>query len=112
MGSLTFSGLRRWGPEVLLAAALVTLGQLDVWLRLAAGPYHGPRALSSVIAAVAGLAVLWRARAPLMAMGVVIVVVSLSRPFFAHDTSFPQGFLPLVILTASAAYYRSGRPAL
>jgi signal transduction histidine kinase len=98
--------------EGLLVVATAALGQFDVWAQPGSGPYHGPRALSAVLALGAAATIAWRTRAPLHALGTAIVLVAGTRLAFAHDTSFAEGFLPIVVLTASAAYYRPGRPAL
>jgi signal transduction histidine kinase len=98
--------------EGLLVVVLVALGQFDVWAQPGSGPYHGPRMLSAVLAVGAAATVGGRTRAPLHALGAAIVLVAGTRLVVAHDTSFPQGFLPIVVLTASAAYYRPGGAAV
>jgi signal transduction histidine kinase len=98
--------------EGLLVVAVATLGQFDVWAQPGSGPYHGPRALSAVLALGAAATIAWRTSAPLHALGAAIALVVGTRLIVAHDTSFAQGFLPIVVLTASTAYYRPGRPAL
>lgn len=94
--------------NALLAASLIVVGQADVWTHLGPGPYHGSRPMNAALALIAGAAVAWRRRAPLAAQLVVVLAAGVSRAVFAHDTSFFEGFLPLVVLTANAAYMRRG----
>jgi signal transduction histidine kinase len=106
----------RLGPftatDVVVAAAVVVWGQVDAWGHLSDGPFHGPHWVNALIAALAAGAVLWRRTAPLVALCWAGAIVILSRLAFAHDMSMYQGFLPIIVLNASVAFYRPTRVAL
>jgi signal transduction histidine kinase len=107
---------RRFGPftatDVVVATLVVGWGQLDAWGHLSDGPWHGPRGMNAFVAALAGGAVLWRRTAPLTALCWVGVVVVVTRLVFAHDMSVYEGYLPVIVLNASAPFYRPTRVAL
>ncbi len=96
--------------DVLVAVGVLVLGEIDVFYRLNPGvAYLGSREYNAALCAVLAPAVLVRRRWSLPAVIWVTVVVCLSRPYLAHDTSVYEGFLPLIVLTAGAAVYENRR---
>lgn len=99
--------------DALIAALLLAVGQLDVWVHLQANvSYEGGRAVNAALVAATAALVVFRRRAPLAAAVGSVLVVCLSRPFFAHDSSVLEGFVPLIVLTAGVAAYDTRRRAI
>ena len=99
--------------DVLVAAGLLALGEIDVFYRLNGGDlYFGSRGYNAALCALVAPAVLVRRRWSLPAVMWVTVVVCLSRPYLAHDTSLYEGFLPLIVLTAGAAVFETRRRSI
>jgi signal transduction histidine kinase len=86
--------------DVLVAAALVAVGQLEVWL---AADVDGPRGLVAFGALAVTAPVAWRRRAPLPALAVVVgagVAASLASTF-ARDALYPGPALILCIYSVA-----------
>jgi len=99
--------LPRW-PErqdLVVAAILVGAGQVVVWAGwIGEQPQHGPRWENALVSALALSTVAWRRSAPLAAVVAYTIVFCFLQPLAPHDLPVWTGFLPLVILTVSAAY--------
>lgn len=98
-----------WRPplaDVLIAGFCVVVGQVDVWVPgLAIANMVGPRPVDAVGYLVTCLALLWRRRAPLAVLALIVTVSSLQ--YLAVGASEGLGaFLPLLI-----AFYSLGRYA-
>jgi signal transduction histidine kinase len=86
--------------DVLVAAALVVVGQLEVWL---AADVDAPRGLVALGALAATAPVAWRRRAPLAALAIVVgagAVASLATSF-ARDALYPGPALILCIYSVA-----------
>src|SRR3954464_15233674 len=64
-----------------IAAGLVVLGEIEVWVRTT---YTGPRGLTSALALVRGLALAWRRRRPI---AVLAIVIAASAPVLLYDAA-------------------------
>lgn len=102
-------GAGSWRPalaDVLVAGFCAVLGQIDVWVpALAIANMVGPRPVDAAAYLATCLALLWRRRAPLAVLAVIVTVSSLQ--YLAVGA--PEGlgsFLPLLI-----AFYSLGRYA-
>jgi len=99
--------------DALIAALLLAVGQLDVWVRLQAGAaYEDGRGVNAALVACTAVLAVFRRRAPLPAAVGAVLVVCLTRAFFAHDSAVLEGFLPVIVLTAGVAAYDSRRRAI
>ncbi|CAN5183966.1 histidine kinase [soil metagenome] len=94
--------------DVAIAAVFVVLGQATVWWRLdAPEAFAGPRPLNAVVSLLLMSSLAWRRRAPLAAVCWAVAVYCLPHLVVPIDTTFLTGFIPLIILTASAGYVAS-----
>jgi signal transduction histidine kinase len=98
--------------DVVIAVVFVVVGQVVTW-GLFEDPrsFEGPRALNAVLSLLLMAALAWRRRAPLAAVTWAVAVYFLTQPLVPHDVPLLTGFLPLVVLTASAGYGCSRRRA-
>lgn len=110
------SSLRAYRPpraDVALAAAFVVVGQLVTWGRLdEPAAFSGPRATNAVLNLLLMASIAWRRRAPVAAVCWAVIVYYLSQAVVRHDIPLLAGFVPLIVLTASAAYSCTRRRAL
>jgi signal transduction histidine kinase len=93
-------GQRALASDVLVAAALVVVGQLEVWL---AADVDGPRGLVALGALAATAPVAWRRRAPLAALATVVgagAAASLATSF-ARDALYPGPVLIVCIYSVA-----------
>jgi signal transduction histidine kinase len=98
---------------VAVAAAVATLGQLDVWAPSITDAEHmeGPKAVNSAAFLLAALLLLWRRRAPLAVLaGVAAVVAILSLAVGASESA--GTFLPIIVATYAVARYEPAGRAL
>jgi signal transduction histidine kinase len=94
--------------DVAIAAVFVLAGQVTTWWRLDdAAAFAGPRPLNAVVSLLLMSALAWRRRAPLVALCWAVAVYCLPHLVVPLDTTFLTGFIPLIILTASAGYAAS-----
>src|SRR4051794_27010197 len=86
--------------DVLVAAALVVLGQLEVWL---AADVDGPRGLAALGALATTAPIAWRRRAPLATLAVIVAAgVAASLPTnFARDALYVGPTLILAIYSVA-----------
>jgi signal transduction histidine kinase len=99
--------------DVVIAAVFVVVGQVVTWGRFEdPQSLEGPRAYNAVLSLLLMSALAWRRRAPLAAVCWALAVYYLTQPIVPHDVPLLNGFVPLIVLTASAAYYCSRRRAL
>src|SRR3954451_7124176 len=91
-----------------IAAGLVVLGEIEVWVRTT---YTGPRGLTSALALVRGLALAWRRRRPIAALAIVIAasapVLLYDAAPVRHDSVSAQ--LAVLFALFAAGAYASGR---
>ena len=108
--------LRSYRPpatDVALAVGFVVVGQVVTWGRLdEVSSFAGPRSLNAVLNLLLMLAIAWRRRAPLAALGWALAVYYLPQAIVQHDMTLFAGALPLIVLTASAGYSCARRQAL
>lgn len=99
--------------DVAIAAGAALLGQWVTWARLdEPAAFAGPRPLNAVLNVLLMVTLAWRRRAPLAALGVAVAVYFLPHAFIQHDMPLLVGFVPLIVLTASAGYHCPPRRAL
>ncbi len=99
--------------DVALAVGFAIVGQVVTWGQFEdPQSFAGPRGLNAVLNLLVMAALAWRRRAPLAAVSWAVAVYCLSTPVVAHDVSLLAGFLPLIVLTASAGYSCPRRRAL
>jgi signal transduction histidine kinase len=99
--------------DAVTAACLTLVGQVVTWGRLEEQQYfHGPRAVNAVLSLLVTGSFAWRRRAPLAVVSFVVVVFCLSEVFVHHDVTMLAGFVPLIVLTASAGYHCNRRDAV
>jgi signal transduction histidine kinase len=96
--------LRRWlgrHDDQLLAALIAFVGLLEIWVVLLTPPgYHGPKLLASA-GVIALAAALWqRRRAPLMALGVAVGVLTIQWAFARGVAQLPNGSFIAILLAA------------
>src|SRR5688572_7119176 len=86
--------------DAVIAAALVVIGQLEVWL---AAEVDGPRGLIALGALAVTAPVAWRRRAPLAALAVVVVagVAASLASTFARDALYPGPALILCVYSVA-----------
>lgn len=113
MNANSWRTFRPSGTDVALAGAFAVAGQLVTWGRLIEQPetFVGPRPLNAVINLALMSALLWRRHAPLAAVCFAVVVYFLPHAVMPLDLPLFTGFIPFVILTASAGYYADRRRA-
>jgi signal transduction histidine kinase len=97
---------------VAIAAVFTVVGQVVTWGQFEdPRSFEGPRAFNAVLSLLLMAALAWRRRAPLAAVSWAVAVYFLTQPVLAHDVPLLVGFLPLIVLTASAGYSCSRRRA-
>lgn len=99
--------------DVVIAAVFVVVGQLVTWGRLdEPSSFAGPRPANAVLNLLLMASLAWRRRAPLPAVGWAVAIFYLPQPLMQHDVTLLAGFVPLIVLTASAGYYCPRRQAV
>lgn len=99
--------------DVALAAGFVVLGQVVTWGRLdEPAAFTGPRPANAVLNLLLMVTLAWRRRAPLAALAAAVGAYFLSHAVVQHDMPLLAGFVPLIVLTASAGYHCPPRRAL
>jgi signal transduction histidine kinase len=99
--------------DVALAAGFLLVGQLVTWAELdEPAAFSGSRAANAVLNALLMAAIAWRRQAPLAALVWAVAVYYLTQPFLQHDIPLLAGFVPLIVLTASAGYSCTRRQAV
>jgi len=117
--------LRRfWSPawdtsrnmDWIIAIALVTVGESEVWLRWhdggPGGAFNGSPLSGGMLIALATAPVAWRRSHPLLALTVSGGALSALAFFVAPVTPLLAGLLPLLVLTYSVAVYAGREEAL
>ena len=97
------------GGDLLLAVALAVLGLCELFVRALNADWHGPRALNVLVVLLIALPVVWRRRAPLVALAAywVPTQIWLDVLYGQHANLPVEPFLVLLILVYSAAAYAS-----
>lgn len=92
--------------DVLIAAGFAVGGQLVTWGQLdTPESFSGPRGANAVLNLLLMATLAWRRRAPLAALCWAVAIYFLPHAVVPHDVPLLAGFLPLIVLTASAGYY-------
>jgi signal transduction histidine kinase len=98
--------------DVLLATALLVLGQLTTWLQLdSPDAFAGSRWANAVVLVLGTLPVLWRRSAPATALVISAAVLCLPHMVADLDVTVLGQFVPLVVVTASCGYHAAPRAA-
>ena len=102
---------RRGAPiaDMLLALALVVLGQLELWVPFGSGIGDGPVGATSAVVVVAGAALALRRRIPLVAAAVFFAVWPLATLVASIQILFWGGFLPFLVAAYSVARHGRGQ---
>ena len=99
--------------DVLIAAGFAVAGQVVTWGELGVPEsFSGPRGANAVLNLLLMAALAWRRQAPMAALSWAVAVYFLSHAVVPHDVPLLVGFVPLIVLTASAGYYCRRRMAL
>lgn len=99
--------------DVVVAAAFVVVGQVVTWGRFDdPSAFAGPRGANAVLNLLLMAALAWRRRAPLAALCWAVTVYFLPHAVVPLDVPLLAGFVPLIVLTASAGYYCARRRAV
>lgn len=98
------------GRDELAALLMVAFGQLMVWNAAPGGDtlLHGSRAWNAVVLAAGAVPLARRRRAPFGAVVASVLALCGSHLVARHGVEF-FGFVPMLILTASAGWYLHGR---
>jgi signal transduction histidine kinase len=99
--------------DVAIAAVFIVIGQAVTWGRLEQQTtWIGSRLSNAILNLLFMTTLAWRRRAPIAALSAAVAVYLLPTLVVPHDLTFVAGFVPLVLLTASAGYYCPRRRAL
>lgn len=99
--------------DVALAASFAVLGQVVTWGRFdEPAAFTGPRPANAVLNLLLMATLAWRRRAPFAALTAAVGAYFLSHTVVQHDMVLLAGFVPLIVLTASAGYHCPRRRAL
>ncbi|MFA9431496.1 sensor histidine kinase [Egicoccus sp. AB-alg2] len=91
--------------DVAIAAAFVAIGQAIHWGQLDGQvTWSASRPLNATMNLLFLVPLAWRRRAPLAAVSFAVAVYLLTMPVLGHDITFLTGGVPLILMTASAAY--------
>ena len=91
--------------DVAIAVVFAVVGQVVTWGQFEdPRAFEGPRAINAVLSLLLMAALAWRRRAPLAAVSWAVAVYLLTQPVLPHDVPLLVGFVPLIVLTASAGY--------
>ena len=113
MGPTFWRTYRPPAADIVIASCFVVVGQVVTWGQFEeAEAFVGPRAVNALLNLLLMVAIAWRRRAPLAALCWAVPVYYLSQAIVQHDVTLLAGFVPLIVLTASAGYWCSRRRAL
>jgi signal transduction histidine kinase len=99
--------------DLAIAVGFAVVGQIVTWGQFDdPQSFEGPRAFNALLNLLVMAALAWRRRAPLAAVSWAVAVYCLSTVVVPHDVSLLAGFLPIIVLTASAGYACPRRRAL
>lgn len=99
--------------DVILAAAATAFGLLVTFLHIGDGTiYHGPRLPNAILCVLVTSALVWRQTRPLLALVWIFAVYAATFVVFRHDLQMVAGFVVIIALVASGAYYGSRREAV
>jgi signal transduction histidine kinase len=91
--------------DLAIAAAFAAVGQAVHWGQLDSQvTWTASRPHNAVMNLLFVAALAWRRRAPLAAVSFAVGVYLLTMPVLGHDITFLTGGVPLILMTASAAY--------
>ena len=114
-----FMGLTFWrayrppAADIAIALCFMVAGQVMTWGQFEEPEaFAGSRSMNALLNLLLMVAIAWRRRAPLAALGWAVTINYLSQAVVRHDVTLLAGFVPLIVLTASAGYWCSRRLAL
>lgn len=112
-GGVTIALPRPSVGDVLLAAALLALGQLTTWLQLdTPDAFAGSRTANAVVLSLGTLPLLWRRFAPAAVVAASAAVLCLPHTVAELDVTVLGQFVPLIVVTASCGYHASAGKGL
>jgi len=93
--------------DELAAITMVAVGQATVWTVSPGGDtlLHGSRPWNAIVLAATDATLAWRRRAPLGAVVAAIAAFCVTHLVVPHGIPFLCGFVPLLVLTASAGWH-------
>jgi signal transduction histidine kinase len=98
--------------DIMLTAALLTLGQVTTWLQIdSPDAFAGSRWAIAAVLALGTLPELWRRSAPVMVTATSAAVLCLPHIVFDLDVTLLGQFVPLIVVTASCGYHATARAA-
>lgn len=113
VGPTSWRAYRPPATDVAIASCFAVVGQVVTWGRLdESAAFAGPRGTNAVLNLLLMGAIAWRRRAPLAAVCWAVTVYYLPQAIVQHDVPLLGGFVPLIVLTASAGYSCPRRRAL
>ena len=113
MGLTFWRAYRPSAVDMAIASCFVVVGQVVTWGQFdSSEAFAGPRAMNALLNLLLMVAIAWRRRAPLAALSWAVTVYYLPLAVVPHDVTILAGFIPLIVLTASAGYWCSRRHAL
>jgi hypothetical protein len=98
--------MERYGDPV-LAEVLVALGECELFVPALQADFHGPKPVNAIVVVLIALSVLWRRRAPLGALIVYMLPVSVwLAVLYGPKSNLPsEPLFALLVLVYSAAVY-------
>jgi signal transduction histidine kinase len=103
----------RFSRDVILAAAATAFGLLVTFVDIGDGTiYHGPRLPNAILSVLVTSTLAWRRTRPLPALTWIFAVYAVTFVVFRHDLEMVAGFIVIIVLVASGAYYAGRRHAL
>ena len=113
MGLNFWRAYRPPAADIAIATCFVVVGQVMTWGQFdEPEAFAGTRSTNALLNLLLMGAIAWRRRAPLAALCWAMTVYYLPQAIVQHDVTLLAGFIPLIVLTASAGYWCSRRRAL
>ena len=113
MGLNFWRAYRPPAADIAVATCFVVVGQVMTWGQFdEPEAFAGTRSTNALLNLLLMGAIAWRRRAPLAALCWAMTVYYLPQAVVQHDVTLLAGFIPLIVLTASAGYWCSRRRAL
>ncbi len=99
--------------DVIVAAVATAYGLLVTFVDIGDGTiYHGPRLPNAILSVLVTSTLAWRRTRPLLALMWIFAVYAATFVVFRHDLEMVAGFVVIIVLVGSGAYYAGRRDAL
>jgi len=111
MGLTFWRAYRPPAADIAIATCFVVVGQVVTWGQFEESEaFAGPRGTNALLNLLLMGAIAWRRRAPLAALCWAVTIYYLSQAVIQHDVTLLAGFVPLIVLTASAGFWPRRSP--